>query len=256
MSCGALVWEQVRQGQQVSIWTLCAGDAPAGPLSPFASELHARWQTGAEAGAARRSEDSEACQHLGASYRHLPLRDCIYRRQGEPFPTPGASPPEPPLEPGEFLYATRDAIFGPLHPAETPLVSQLGAFLASQIPAQAQVVCPLAIGGHVDHRLTVAAAQSLAQPVWFYADYPYIASQPEEIAKLEDAGWQRHTWDISAPAQAAWEAAVAAHRSQISTFWPDQASLQAALQAHRQFLGGAALWYPQPGGIQPPELDS
>jgi len=44
LSCGGLVWEQVQAGKAVSIWTVCAGSASVGDLSPFAKELHMRWE--------------------------------------------------------------------------------------------------------------------------------------------------------------------------------------------------------------------
>jgi hypothetical protein len=57
LSCGGLVWEQVQAGEQVEIWTICAGDPPPGALSPYAEELHHRWGYGIEAIAERRIED-------------------------------------------------------------------------------------------------------------------------------------------------------------------------------------------------------
>ena len=56
LSCGGLIWEQVRRGERVEIWTVCAGAIPPGPLSPFAAELHARWGTGMASVEARRAE--------------------------------------------------------------------------------------------------------------------------------------------------------------------------------------------------------
>ncbi|MBA4379671.1 MAG: PIG-L family deacetylase, partial [Anaerolinea sp.] len=43
LSCGGLIWEQSHAGTQVEIWTVCTGDPPEGPLSPFAEVLHAEW---------------------------------------------------------------------------------------------------------------------------------------------------------------------------------------------------------------------
>ncbi|NTV35511.1 MAG: PIG-L family deacetylase, partial [Anaerolineaceae bacterium] len=59
-SCGGLIYEQVQQGDQVEIWTICAGDLPEGQLSPFAEELHARWTTGRETISSRAAEDQLA----------------------------------------------------------------------------------------------------------------------------------------------------------------------------------------------------
>ena len=117
LSCGGRVWEQAQEGDHASIWTICAGDPPQGPLSPFAQSLHDRWETGREAIAQRREEDILSCRQLGASYRHFDVPDCIYRRSGAPFESsPGSS---------GFLYATEESIFGLLHPAEAALVEAL-----------------------------------------------------------------------------------------------------------------------------------
>ena len=36
LSCGWLIWQQAQAGQRVEIWTVCAGEIPPGPLTPFA----------------------------------------------------------------------------------------------------------------------------------------------------------------------------------------------------------------------------
>jgi LmbE family N-acetylglucosaminyl deacetylase len=227
LSCGGLVWEQTRAGVPVEIWTICAGDPPDRPLSPFARELHTRWETGLPASAARRQEDIAACRQLSAGYRHFPYADCIYRSD----PNSGA-----------YLYPDREAIFGALHPAESGLVDALAAALRRLLPEDATVVCPLAIGGHVDHRLVRLAASKLPGRLWFYADFPYVQEAATELAALERAGWERRIFPISPPGMEAWAAAVSAHVSQISSFWPDLESMRAALQDYDRLSGGIPLW--------------
>jgi LmbE family N-acetylglucosaminyl deacetylase len=227
LSCGGLVWEQVQAGNSAGIWTICAGDPPAGPLSPFAEGLHNRWGTGREAAQQRRQEDLASCGHLGAAARHFSVPDCIYRRAST-----GRTP----------LYTSDDAIMGPLNPAEAGLVKALGAELAQALPGDAELVCPLAIGGHVDHRLTRLAVESTDRRLWYYVDYPYILEAQGAIDELRQQGWQAQESPISENGLGAWGKAVAAHASQISTFWPDLPSMQAALKAYCQDMGGASLW--------------
>ncbi|MCZ7552073.1 MAG: hypothetical protein M5U05_05720 [Anaerolineales bacterium] len=69
-------------------------------------------------------------------------------------------------------------MFGPIHPLEAGLVKRLSQKLSRAIPAEAQVVCPLAIGGHVDHRLTRAAAEAARQALLYYLDFPYVFREP------------------------------------------------------------------------------
>ena len=229
LSCGGLVWEQARAGDSVSIWTICAGDPPPGPLSPFAESLHTRWRTGRQAIEQRRSEDITACSRLGTAYRHFQIPDCIYRLAPQS---------------NEHLYTTEESLFGELDVREVNLIQSLRAELASSLSPDAQVVCPLSLGGHVDHRLTRAAANGLARSLFYYADYPYVMDAWGEIQRLEEQGWEAQHFLISAGGIAAWQTAVGEHASQISTFWGTEAEMHAALQNYKNQMGGISLWRP------------
>jgi LmbE family N-acetylglucosaminyl deacetylase len=243
LSCGGLISQQTLTGEQVEIWTVCAGDPPPGPFSAFAEELHARWQTGREATASRRQEDLASCARLSASCRHLPIPDCIYRRGGlDYWRQADPSDLQSNHEQADFLYPDREAIFGGLHPLEDVLVRQLAHRLGEFLPGMAELVCPMGLGGHVDHQLTFAAAEFLGRPLWYYADYPYAVQPGIEIAALEANGWRKQQFPISPAAMEAWIQAVAAHKSQISTFWPDFSAMQTALQAYHDLFNGAVLW--------------
>jgi LmbE family N-acetylglucosaminyl deacetylase len=227
LSCGGLVWEQGRAGGKVSIWTVCAGDPPVGPLSPFAETLHARWETGREAAASRRREDLASCAVLGATAWHLAVPDCIYRRSSAD---------------GRALYASEAALFGEVDPEEQALVDSLRAELAKRLPAEAHLVCPLGIGGHVDHRLTRRVAEELGRPLWYYADYPYVADEMGTPEVLRVAKWHERRFPVSPGGLQAWIQAVAAHQSQISSFWPDLRSMEAAITDYCCAFGGVRLW--------------
>ncbi len=231
LSCGGLIWEQAQAGDRAEIWTICAGDPPPGPLSPFAEFLHARWQTGREAVALRRQEDLRACYVIHASAVHFPVPDCIYR-----LGSPGS----------DHWYASEQAIFGDLHPEEAHLVESLSQEIASRLPVGASLVAPLALGGHVDHRLVRQVVERLGShqrlPTWYYADYPYVLYSTSELPSQAN-GWQRTAFPISHPGLSAWASAIAAHSSQISTFWPDLEAMQDAIQAYCQQAGGIPLWW-------------
>jgi LmbE family N-acetylglucosaminyl deacetylase len=225
LSCGGLLWEQANAGERVSVWTICAGNPPPGLLSPFAQSLHERWETGLQATYHRRQEDIASCRVMGASHEHFPIPDCIYRSDAS----------------GAHLYASEKAIMGEIHPAEADLVASLGKKLARELPQDAILVCPLALGGHVDHRLARAAAERSGCPLWFYADYPYVLRQPGWHDPEISSG-KLHPFTITEAGLQAWVKAVEAHRSQISTFWPDQAAMQAAIEAYYRQVGGMRLW--------------
>ena len=229
ISCAGLAWELSQGGHPVSVWSICAGQPPPGPLSEFAESLHARWETGSQAARIRRAEDRRSCRRMGARPLHLDLPDCIYRRAG--------SPPA-------HLYTSVQDLFGPLLPAEQPLIRRLARRLLRRLPFDACLVAPLALGNHVDHQLTRQAAEQIGRPLYYYADYPYAALESGELDSLRQAGWQPQVWPVSQPALQAWVAAVWDHQSQISTFWSGLADLQATIAAYCEQMGGVRLWSP------------
>jgi LmbE family N-acetylglucosaminyl deacetylase len=241
LSCGGLVWEQIQAKDSVSIWTICAGDPPPGPLSPFAESLHTRWGAGREAIEQRRKEDIAACSRLGATYRHFSVPDCVYRLAPDSH---------------EHLYTSEESLFGDLDPRETGLIHALRVELANSLPAGSQVVCPLSLGGHVDHHLTRAAASGLAHALWYYADYPYVLDAWDRLEQLERQGWKVMHYPISENGIAAWQTAVSEHASQISTFWATPAEMRVALQDYKNQVNGISLWLP-PENMPPkyPKID-
>ena len=229
LSCGGLVWEQNNTEDSASIWTICAGDPPPGEFSEFAQSLHNRWETLEEAAAERRREDQASCRVLRADYIYYDLPDCIYR--------PGGMQ-------GRFYYASEEAIFGQVHPDEQSLIARLASRFHQALPGDANLVCPLTLGGHVDHRLTRLAAESLGIPLWYYADYPYVINLQDPFRALRNAGWKSQIFPVSSTGLAAWQESVAAHRSQISTFWPNLDAMRSAIRAYCQGEAGVCLWRP------------
>lgn len=227
LSCGGLVWEQVQAGRSVSIWTICAADPPDEPLSPYASTLHTRWQAGRDATRLRRAEDRESVEQLGAAAVHFPVPDCIYRRSPQT---------------GLALYQSEEAIFGPLDPAEEGLVKTLSDELKQRLPGKVELVCPLALGGHVDHRLVRASAELLGLSLWYYADYPYAKEAPDVLDRMRRSGWQPFRFPVSADGLDAWVRSVAAHTSQLSTFWEDMESMRSAVRMFCEQMDGVTLW--------------
>jgi LmbE family N-acetylglucosaminyl deacetylase len=242
-SCGGLIWEQTNAGELVSIWTIFAGDPPEGPLSNYAEKLQTRWQWGRKSISKRREEDIFACARIGASYRHFALTDCIYR--GAHLPS-NESEEQEKSAPGErgFYYTSHQSLFGPIHPAEIELIKPLSQILAKMLPKETQLVCPLALGDHVDHKITRAAVEYLKRRAWYYADYPYVTESLERIEAMEKSGWKNRLFPVSEAGMEAWKEAVASHKSQISTFWLDLEAMRVALEEYREFFGGVMLWQP------------
>lgn len=227
-SCGGLIARQVEQGHSVTVLTVCAGDPPPGPLSPFAQELHARWRGAEAAMDLRRQEDLEACARVGAAALHMGVADAVYRRAAD----------------GEPLYPSEQAIFGPMAEEDDALIGLLAEAIEEVSPAGAQLYSPIGIGGHVDHHLTRAAAGLLERPLWFYHDFPYAArgfDPPSDfppgdgiatVLPLEDS-------EVEDWVQAAWR-----YETQRSTFWQDLPALRSELKTYLATHHGVPIFAP------------
>jgi LmbE family N-acetylglucosaminyl deacetylase len=228
-SAGGWIWEQTQDGQEVEIWTICAGDPPPGALSSFAAELHQSWNLGKDAVQIRREEDKESCRILGAVPRHFHYLDCIYR-----------SSPD-----GESLYSNVADIVGGLDPREADLIDLVSRDLKEALPKDAEVIVPLGIGNHVDHELVRKAASRLERDLYYYADYPYARdSEGQEILKFMEGSqeWQGEQMQVSKEGLDRWFQGAIAYVSQISTFWEDGSALENEIKQFSAYLGGFIRW--------------
>ncbi len=227
LSCGGLVWEQSRAGNEVSIWTICAGKPQQLVYTSIVKELHARWKSGDQAVDMRKQEDIKSCQSLNASYHHFDVPDCIYRLDGKSNP----------------LYSTDERLSGPIDPYDAFIIDRLAEELVGLIPPEAQIVCPLAIGNHIDHQLTRQIIQKTGKAAWFYADYPYVLENQEAIAHLKHESWVSKIFPITKNGFQAWLKSVSAHQSQLSTFWDDFQEMESDFREYLQNNQGIALWH-------------
>lgn len=226
-SCGGLLWDQAVQGKRVSIWTVCAGEIPPGELSPFAKELHERWELGENAPFTRREEDRNSTKRLGASYRYFSIPDCIYRHDPET---------------GDFLYASEAALNGALQPGDIQVIYNLQAELSQSLPLKAILVCPLGLGNHVDHQLTRRVAEGLKRDLWYYSDFPYVLQNNLYLEQMGGVGWICQIFPISQAGLTAWMDSISAYASQISTFWENDHAMQQAVTDYVNSNGGVRLW--------------
>ncbi|MGE5124247.1 MAG: PIG-L deacetylase family protein, partial [Acidobacteriaceae bacterium] len=225
-SCGGLVWEQANAGDQVSIQTVCAGSPPVGGLSSFAHGLHKRWKSSQKERVSRRAEDKRSCTRLRAGSRYFSIPDCIYRRDRQAV---------------QFMYTSEAALNGPLHPGDHQTVEELRQEITPFIQVDMNLVCPLALGNHIDHQLTRLALEALDHPLWYYADYPYVEHHRGQVETMEQAGWVSQIFPISSNGLTAWQDSIAAHRSQISTFWSSEAEMRQAIEAYLRWDNGIRL---------------
>lgn len=224
LSCGGRIWEQTRAGESVAVVTLFAGGPAQGrSLSPYATELHARWGWPADATKERREEDRAALAVLGAEAVHWPYKDCVYRRTPQ----------------GGFAYASENALWGRVHPAEESLVEDLAERIRD-LPAMpgGALYAPLGAGRHVDHRLARRAAERWGQGLTYYEDYPYAEDWANVEAALGQDGWEMELVPLSGEALEAKTAAIACYRSQVSSFWTGVADMETTVRRFAERTGG------------------
>jgi LmbE family N-acetylglucosaminyl deacetylase len=209
LSSGGLICSQCLSGMGVLVVTIFAGSPPLAELSALAAELHDRWGNPRSPVVSRRQEDRTAMHLLGADCLHLQYLDAIYRTDGD-----------------SFLYTTDEELFGPPHPSEAGLPSQIASALASiDVAEDATVFAPLAAGDHVDHQLVRDAALALDNPsphIVFYEDYPYV-EQPGELTKalrtIAQAAWKAKVQPLTEECLRTKVEAIAAYRSQLGALF-------------------------------------
>lgn len=230
MSCGGQIYQQIQTGKKVLVVTIMAGDPPDRDLSHFAVSLQDRWEIAKNAVAARRKEDAEACNLLGADILHWDILDCIYR----------VNPAS-----GEALYTSEEALFGRISSVENDLIDEISRYMTN-LPTHHQILIPLAVGHHVDHQLARIAAerwQSKARSA-YYEEYPY-ARDPASItaALTPERTWHPEVIHLSGQAVSTKIEAVGCYRSQISTFFNSQEDLAVQITFYSQKVGGERLWH-------------
>ena len=124
-----------------------------------------RSQLPKDAPALRREEDRQALALLGAEALHAGFLDCIYRRDPQR---------------GRFVYRRLGEILGQETAGEPRLLAEIGEYLIDIIrnARYGHVFAPLALGGHIDHRITHAAVKRAASALpqtkfHYYEDLPY-----------------------------------------------------------------------------------
>jgi LmbE family N-acetylglucosaminyl deacetylase len=230
LSCGGQIYEQTALGQRVLIVTVAAGEPETAVRSDFAEYQHFVWGLSAEhVVAARRAEDARAGERVGAELLTWSLPDAIYR-----------------LDPqtAEPLYTSNEGIFGPLAPAEAPLIASLAAQMAA-LPPASRVFAPLGLGNHVDHQLVRAAAEQAFADLLYYEDYPYIQREPDSLAAVLQPPhvWQHLLFTLSEAAIEARIEAIAAYQSQLGMLFSGAESMERLVRQQIAATGGERCWY-------------
>lgn len=246
LSCGGLVSQLARRGEQVHIVSLMVADPP--PILPeslFLKDIHARWEAGENPYAVRRQEDTQAVRHLGATIHFGNWHDCIYRTDSK----------------GHALYQNDDELFGNIK-QEDPL--NRADLVIPEIGHIDCIYLPLGTGNHVDHQLVRNKALEWAMrpnnslEVFGYEEYPYSSEAGEVLhshggenvrlsgAKATQTALQAISYDIELAVQRLSVAditqkieALLFYQSQISTFWDSAEIMRKRIWENAQFVGQA-----------------
>ncbi|MDD2923198.1 MAG: hypothetical protein PHQ36_13010, partial [Anaerolineales bacterium] len=171
---------------------------------------------------ARRVEDTEAAKILGAKTIRLDYLDCIYRRGKN----------------GNWLYAD---IFVPPHEDEADLPAQIAESISARLAPDAVLVCPLGLGLHIDHILVRRAVETLAYPIFYYADVPYLFRSPHELAP-NTLEMRQITHRLEESAVEAWQNAAGAYVSQIGSLFESPEAMRAQIREYAVENDGIRLW--------------
>jgi LmbE family N-acetylglucosaminyl deacetylase len=215
LSCGGLIAQLSAAGQRVTVATVFGGKPDYDHLSLFARAIHGRPLAGRDPIDQRRAEEQQALALLGAESRLGDFLDCIYRQDATAT---------------RWLYASEEALFGPLDPADNKLITGLAHWLAALLPSPARSIlyAPLAIGNHVDHQIarrSAAILQDCGYHVLHYEDYPYVARDPNGLAKSlgsppERSRWTDHLVSLTPADLQRKIEAVLAYASQLGVLFP------------------------------------
>ncbi len=224
LSAGGLIHDQIRAGNQVEIWTILCGVPPTEELSPFAQVLHFQWGIPKveDLIRSRRAEDEKACQLVGAKPVYFDYLDCIYRRGKN----------------DDWLYSY---IFVPPHEDEADLPARIAESISARLEPTDQLVCQLGLGSHVDHIVVRRAVELIQRPLLYYVDIPYLFKTPEEFSP-NTAGMKANAYAVSEAGLGAWQEAIAAYESQISSLFESPEHMRSQIRQYWSDNNGICLW--------------
>jgi len=209
-SAGGALARMAAEGWDVVVATLFTATVPDPAGFALACQTDKGLPPEADYMAIRRAEDLAACAALGARAVHLPLREAPHRGYGSP--------------PALFAPPRSDDM------AHLDAADAIAVLLRALDPDL--LLAPQAIGGHVDHVLTVRAVQLLDphRPVLWWRDFPYVnrADTPRRPFEAILAALPEASLPVDAAAR---HAACAAYATQLGYQFGGPDGLARALAA-------------------------
>ncbi len=228
LSCGGLIWQLTNSGAKVLVVTVAAGDPDYTKLSPLAEKAHKLWGLKSGAMAHRRQEDVKACAQLGADFKHLPIQDCVYRRD---------------TRSGRELYTTQSDIFGLPCAEDLDLGQALPSMLLS-LPVALKTFAPAGIGGHVDHEFTRLIARAVfGSKLMYYEDFPYCEDDASARFIVErEPDLESESIPLTQTALMRKIRSIEAYASQVKPIFRSLDLMRSRVRQHAQEVGGERYW--------------
>jgi LmbE family N-acetylglucosaminyl deacetylase len=228
LSCGGRIAREVSAGRRVRVVTLFTSDEPEEPPSQLAADLRRWWKLPpGEVMRRRRAEDLAACALLGAEPEHWDLPEAPYRCAPD----------------GRVLYPSLARLFGEPDPADDGLVAEIATRIGALAP-EVRVLGPLAVGGHVDHRLVRRALERVRPQAPLYEDFPYVEWKwlglRRALGRRKD--WIEEVIALADDELAARFAASCAYASQVPTLFRTPGRLRRQLRRAARRAGGERIW--------------
>lgn len=228
ISCGDYIYELIQHNNNVLIATVFTGEDAE--LSMLARILHRKFGLGLNAMEIRRQEDKNAIELLGASYLHLNLLECIYRKKRD----------------NAHVYKKLTDIFNVNLNTERAVIDDLITVFLNNINLNSyqKIYIPLGIGRHVDHCIVRTAVEQYLQiagsnsmdKLFYYEDMPYVCYNNNLNWKLEqaDVATGLHEVFFHLPYQnlKIKIQAIEQYRSQLKMLWISKYSMLKQMSKH------------------------
>jgi LmbE family N-acetylglucosaminyl deacetylase len=223
-SAGGLIYEQTQIGIPVEIWTIMSGFPDHIELSSYAKEIHHLWGTSSarETIQIRRTENDAAAVVVGAKNRYLDFIDSLYRL--------GRS--------GQALYTSS---FSALHTEETDFPRQVAEAITNYLLPDDVLICPLALGGHIDHIIAREAIKLLGVSPFYMADIPYLLDNPRTLWQ-KTFGMKKSVREISKDGLQSWLKAIRVYETQIKVEFETVELMEKSIITYWKKNKGIRLW--------------
>ena len=229
LSCGGYLASRASAGAKILIYTVAAA-GPTGqtPITEYARRFMERCGLTADGGALRRAEDAAACAVMGVAYRHGDMLESIFRTN--------------PVT-GSIFYPDHKQVFGPPVPEEDGVPDRLAAQFRA-LPSAREILAPLSVGGHVDHRLVRAAAERcFGSRLRYYEDYPYAGKWLAVWKRTRPRkAWRVQVFALDAQAQEARLNALDCYASQVAILFGNRPAMIKHTLRYVRRAGGERFW--------------